>query len=163
MGSVQLVIRLVGYLLYPCDSTAGGRQAQKCEGADLKIATHLSMLIAAFLLLAGCTGGGDDPAVEAACYDMCDRMDQCDIDDFDDEQCERFCRSIQDFTDDREPRCEDGHVILFECAEDATCEDLKDLEQIATRDVLVGILSGLLKDCELEAFAAIDSCIPEAD
>ncbi|MBC8341576.1 MAG: hypothetical protein H8E63_07950 [Proteobacteria bacterium] len=73
--------------------------------------------------------GGDNGGIRSeagkACDDFCDgSSDECTT--FDPRNCETACDQLDKLDDDLSRRCEDAIVVLFDCLDNSTCEDLND-------------------------------------
>jgi hypothetical protein len=117
----------------------------------MKRTLYLAIVVAAGVMLVGCTGGGSEDDPSKACFDYCDRYDDCNIDIFSGRLCNSFCGEIDDLENFMSEDCELAVADLFNCGESQSCEELT--ENIDPRDIddARDLLEAIFSDCEDEA------------
>lgn len=127
----------------------------------MKLTKYSATLMVTAAMLVGCDSGGSANQPGEACYDLCDRYDECDIDVFDGQICKPICSEVEDLERELSDECNDAITDLFNCAVDKSCNELTDDINPAEIDSLITLLQAIFTDCEDEAEEVADQCEDE--
>jgi hypothetical protein len=128
---------------------------------DRKYLIALMILALSMFGVACSDGGSDSDDASDACFDVCSRVGDCEVEGFSENGCNELCDELNDDDANISGNCDDALIGLFECAEDASCEEIRLGLEGGIFDDVEDLILTIASECEEEGAVAVIACAEE--